>query len=228
MLETLELQNRMAERSADLVKKLMTNGIMVTKNQAIDIDTATLLVEEFGHHAVRVSDADVEDVIINIDDNNEEVKSPRPPVVTIMGHVDHGKTTLLDALRKTNIVSSEAGGITQHIGAYQITVEKNQKLTFLDTPGHEAFSAMRSRGATITDIVVLVVAADDSVKPQTIEAINHAKEAKVTMIVAINKIDKQGSDPNKVRTELLQHGIIVESMSEMFLKQRYLQLMEQA
>ncbi len=211
-LTVQELANRMAERSADLVKKLMTNGIMVTKNQAIDIDTATLLVEEFGHHAVRVSDADVEDVIINIDDKTEDTKSPRPPVVTIMGHVDHGKTTLLDSLRKTNIVSSEAGGITQHIGAYQITVN-NQKLTFLDTPGHEAFSNMRSRGATITDIVVLVVAADDSVKPQTIEAINHAKEAKVPMIVAINKIDKQGSDPNKVRTELLQHGIIVESMS---------------
>ena len=212
-LTVQELANRMAERSADLVKKLMTNGIMVTKNQAIDIDTATLLVEEFGHHAIRVSDADVEDVIINIDEKNEEAKSPRPPVVTIMGHVDHGKTTLLDSLRKTNIVSSEAGGITQHIGAYQITVNNNQKLTFLDTPGHEAFSTMRSRGATITDIVVLVVAADDSVKPQTIEAINHAKEAKVPMIVAINKIDKQGSDPNKVRTELLQHGIIVESMS---------------
>ena len=212
-LTVQELANRMAERSADLVKKLMTNGIMVTKNQAIDIDTATLLVEEFGHHAIRVSDADVEDVIINIDDKNEDTKSPRPPVVTIMGHVDHGKTTLLDSLRKTNIVSSEAGGITQHIGAYQITVNNNQKLTFLDTPGHEAFSNMRSRGATITDIIVLVVAADDSVKPQTIEAINHAKEAKVPMIVAINKIDKQGSDPNKVRTELLQHGIIVESMS---------------
>ncbi len=212
-LTVQELANRMAERSADLVKKLMTNGIMVTKNQAIDIDTATLLVEEFGHHAIRVSDADVEDVIINIDDKNGGTKSPRPPVVTIMGHVDHGKTTLLDSLRKTNIVSSEAGGITQHIGAYQITVNNNQKLTFLDTPGHEAFSNMRSRGATITDIVVLVVAADDSVKPQTIEAINHAKEAKVPMIVAINKIDKQGSDPNKVRTELLQHGIIVESMS---------------
>ena len=212
-LTVQELANRMAERSADLVKKLMTNGIMVTKNQAIDTDTATLLVEEFGHRPIRVSDSDVEDVIINIDDNNEEAKSPRPPVVTIMGHVDHGKTTLLDTLRKTNIVSSEAGGITQHIGAYQITVDKNQKLTFLDTPGHEAFSTMRSRGATITDIVVLVVAADDSVKPQTIEAINHAKEAKVPMIVAINKIDKEGSDPNKVRTELLQHGIIVESMS---------------
>ena len=212
-LTVQELANRMAERSADLVKKLMTNGIMVTKNQAIDTDTATLLVEEFGHRPIRVSDSDVEDVIINIDDNNEEVKSPRPPVVTIMGHVDHGKTTLLDTLRKTNIVSSEAGGITQHIGAYQITVDKDQKLTFLDTPGHEAFSTMRSRGATITDIVVLVVAADDSVKPQTIEAINHAKEAKVPMIVAINKIDKEGSDPNKVRTELLQHGIIVESMS---------------
>ena len=212
-LTVQELANRMAERSADLVKKLMTNGIMVTKNQAVDTDTATLLVEEFGHRPIRVSDSDVEDVIINIDDNNEEAKSPRPPVVTIMGHVDHGKTTLLDTLRKTNIVSSEAGGITQHIGAYQITVDNNQKLTFLDTPGHEAFSTMRSRGATITDIVVLVVAADDSVKPQTIEAINHAKEAKVPMIVAINKIDKEGSDPNKVRTELLQHGIIVESMS---------------
>ena len=212
-LTVQELANRMAERSADLVKKLMTNGIMVTKNQAIDIDTATLLVEEFGHHAIRVSDADVEDVIINIDDNDDEVKSSRPPIVTIMGHVDHGKTTLLDSLRKTNIVSSEAGGITQHIGAYQIIVDQDKKLTFLDTPGHEAFSNMRSRGATITDIVILVVAADDSVKPQTIEAINHAKEAKVPMIVAINKIDKQGSDPNKVRTELLQHGIIVESMS---------------
>ena len=212
-LTVQELANRMAERSADLVKKLMTNGIMVTKNQAIDIDTATLLVEEFGHKAIRVSDSDVEDVIINIDDKDEELKSPRPPIVTIMGHVDHGKTTLLDSLRKTNIVSSEAGGITQHIGAYQITVGKNQKLTFLDTPGHAAFSTMRSRGATITDIVVLVVAADDSVKPQTIEAINHAREAKVPMIVAINKIDKQGSDPNKVRTELLQHGIVVESMS---------------
>ncbi len=212
-LTVQELANRMAERSADLVKKLMTNGIMVTKNQAIDIDTATLLVEEFGHKAIRVSDSDVEDIIINIDDNDEGFKSPRPPVVTIMGHVDHGKTTLLDSLRKTNIVSSEAGGITQHIGAYQITLEKNRKLTFLDTPGHAAFSTMRSRGATITDIVVLVVAADDSVKPQTVEAINHAKEAKVPMIVAINKIDKQGADPNKVRTELLQHGIIVESMS---------------
>ena len=212
-LTVQELANRMAERSADLVKKLMTNGIMVTKNQAIDIDTATLLVEEFGHKAIRVSDSDVEDIIINIDDKDEEFKSPRPPVVTIMGHVDHGKTTLLDSLRKTNIVSSEAGGITQHIGAYQITLEKNQKLTFLDTPGHAAFSTMRSRGATITDIVVLVVAADDSVKPQTVEAINHAKAAKVPMIVAINKIDKPGSDPNKVRTELLQHGIIVESMS---------------
>ena len=212
-LTVQELANRMAERSADLVKKLMTNGIMVTKNQAIDIDTATLLVEEFGHKAIRVSDSDVEDVIINIDDKDEEFKSPRPPIVTIMGHVDHGKTTLLDSLRKTNIVSSEAGGITQHIGAYQITVGKNQKLTFLDTPGHAAFSTMRSRGATITDIVVLVVAADDSVKPQTIEAISHAREAKVPMIVAINKIDKQGSDPNKVRTELLQHGIVVESMS---------------
>ena len=212
-LTVQELANRMAERSADLVKKLMTNGIMVTKNQAIDIDTATLLVEEFGHKAIRVSDSDVEDIIIHIDDTDEEIKSPRPAVVTIMGHVDHGKTTLLDTLRDTNVVSGEAGGITQHIGAYQITLEKNQKLTFLDTPGHAAFSNMRSRGATITDIVVLVVAADDSVKPQTIEAINHAKEAKVPMIVAINKIDKQGADPNKVRTELLQHGIVVESMS---------------
>ncbi len=212
-LTVQELANRMAERSADLVKKLMTNGIMATKNQPIDIDTATLLVEEFGHTPIRVSEADVEDVIINIDDTNEENKISRPPIITIMGHVDHGKTSLLDALRKTNVVNSEAGGITQHIGAYQIETEKKQKLTFLDTPGHEAFSNMRSRGANITDIIVLVVAADDSVKPQTIEAINHAKASEVPIIVAINKIDKEGSDPNKVRTELLQHSVIVESMS---------------
>ncbi len=212
-LTVQELANRMAERSADLVKKLMTNGIMATKNQPIDIDTATLLVEEFGHKPVRVSDADVEDVIINIDDTSEENKTSRPPIITIMGHVDHGKTSLLDALRKTNVVNTEAGGITQHIGAYQIETEKGQKLTFLDTPGHEAFSNMRSRGANITDIIVLVVAADDSVKPQTIEAINHAKASEVPIIVAINKVDKEGSDPNKVRTELLQHSVIVESMS---------------
>jgi len=212
-LTVQELANRMAERSADLVKKLMTNGIMATKNQPIDIDTATLLVEEFGHRSIRVSEADVEDVIINIDDTSDENKTDRPPIITIMGHVDHGKTSLLDSIRKTNVVNSEAGGITQHIGAYQIETEKKQKLTFLDTPGHEAFSNMRSRGANVTDIVVLVVAADDSVKPQTIEAINHAKAAKVPIIVAINKIDKEGSDPNKVRTELLQHSIIVESMS---------------
>ncbi|OUX45154.1 translation initiation factor IF-2 [bacterium TMED277] len=212
-LTVQELANRMAERSADLVKKLMTNGIMATKNQPIDIDTATLLVEEFGHKPIRVSEADVEDVIINIDDTNEENKTSRPPIITIMGHVDHGKTSLLDALRKTNVVNTEAGGITQHIGAYQIETEKKQKLTFLDTPGHEAFSNMRSRGANITDIIVLVVAADDSVKPQTIEAINHAKASEVPIIVAINKIDKEGADPNKVRTELLQHSVIVESMS---------------
>ncbi len=207
-----ELANRMAERVASVVKTLMTNGIMATQNQTIDADTATLIVEEFGHNVVRVSEADVEDSIVTIDDDAKDLK-PRAPVITIMGHVDHGKTSLLDAIRKTNVVSGEAGGITQHIGAYQITTEDGAKLTFLDTPGHAAFTSMRARGAQVTDIVILVVAADDSVMPQTIEAIHHAKAAGVPMIVAINKIDREGADPMKVRTELLQHEVIVEQMS---------------
>ena len=207
-----ELANRMAERVADIVKALMTNGIMATQNQAIDADTAELIVEEFGHKVVRVSDADVEDAIVSIEEDDKDLL-PRAPVITIMGHVDHGKTSLLDAVRKTNVVTGEAGGITQHIGAYQVTTERGQLLSFLDTPGHAAFTSMRARGAQVTDIVVLVVAADDSVMPQTIEAINHSKAAGVPMIVAINKIDREGADPNKVRTELLQHEVVVEGMS---------------
>ena len=207
-----ELANRMAERAGDVVKSLMKMGMMVTMNQSIDADTAELVIEEFGHRAVRVSDADVEQVIDTVVDRAENLV-PRPPIVTIMGHVDHGKTSLLDAIRKANVVSGEAGGITQHIGAYQVTTDSGQKLTFLDTPGHAAFTSMRARGAQVTDIVVLVVAADDAVMPQTIEAINHAKAAKVPMIVAINKIDKHDADPNKVRTGLLQHEIVVEAMS---------------
>jgi translation initiation factor IF-2 len=207
-----ELANRMAERAADVVKSLMKMGMMVTMNQTIDADTAELVIEEFGHKAVRVSDADVEQVIEKARDTDEN-RVPRPPIVTIMGHVDHGKTSLLDAIRKTNVVSGEAGGITQHIGAYQVTTENGSTLTFLDTPGHAAFTSMRSRGAHVTDIVILVVAADDAVMPQTVEAIAHARAAKVPMIVAINKIDKKSADPNKVRTDLLQHEVVVEKMS---------------
>ncbi|KFE35063.1 translation initiation factor IF-2 [Thioclava atlantica] len=207
-----ELANRMAERGADVVKSLMKMGMMVTANQTLDADTAELVIEEFGHKAVRVSDADVEQVINTVDDNPEDLES-RPPIITIMGHVDHGKTSLLDALRHANVVSGEAGGITQHIGAYQVQAESGATLTFLDTPGHAAFTSMRARGANVTDIVVLVVAADDSVMPQTIEAINHAKAAKVPMIVAINKCDKPDANPQKVRTELLQHEVVVEEMS---------------
>ena len=207
-----ELANRMAERVADVVKALMQNGMMVTQNQTIDADTAELIIEEFGHKVVRVSAADVEDVIQRTEDSKEDLK-PRPPVITVMGHVDHGKTSLLDAIRNAKVVSGEAGGITQHIGAYQVQTEDGQVLTFLDTPGHAAFTSMRSRGAQVTDIVVLVVAADDAVMPQTIEAINHAKAAKVPMIVAINKVDKPDADPDKVRTGLLQHEVIVEKMS---------------
>ena len=207
-----ELANRMAERAADVVKALMKMGMMVNMNQPIDADTAELIIEEFGHHAVRVSDADVEQVIDTVEDKAEDLQA-RPPIVTIMGHVDHGKTSLLDAIRHANVVSGEAGGITQHIGAYQVTTESGAVLSFLDTPGHAAFTSMRARGAQVTDIVVLVVAADDAVMPQTVEAINHAKAAKVPMIVAINKIDKPTANPQKVRTDLLQHEVVVEAMS---------------
>ena len=207
-----ELANRMAERVGDVVKALMQNDMMVTQNQSIDADTAELIIEEFGHKVVRVSDADVEDVIHKVEDKAEDLL-PRPPVITIMGHVDHGKTSLLDAIRDAKVVAGEAGGITQHIGAYQVTTEGGSVLSFLDTPGHAAFTSMRARGAQVTDIVVLVVAADDAVMPQTIEAINHAQAAKVPMIVAINKIDKPEANPDKVRTDLLQHEVIVEKMS---------------
>jgi translation initiation factor IF-2 len=207
-----ELANRMAERVGDVVKALMNNGIMATQNQTIDADTAELMIEEFGHRVTRVSASDVEDVIKEVSDKPEDLK-PRPPVITIMGHVDHGKTSLLDAIRDANVTSGEAGGITQHIGAYQVTTKDGAVLSFLDTPGHAAFTSMRSRGAQVTDIVVLVVAADDAVMPQTIEAINHAKAAKVPMIVAINKVDKPSANPTKVRTDLLQHEVVVEQMS---------------
>ena len=207
-----ELANRMAERVADVVKALMQNGIMATQNQTIDADTAELIIEDFGHKVVRVSDSDVEQVIDTVKDRSEDLES-RPPVVTIMGHVDHGKTSLLDAIRKTKVVAGEAGGITQHIGAYQVQTESGATISFLDTPGHAAFTSMRARGAQVTDIVILVVAADDAVMPQTIEAINHAKAANVPMIVAINKIDKPAANPTKVRTDLLQHEVVVEKMS---------------
>jgi translation initiation factor IF-2 len=207
-----ELANRMAERVADVVKSLMNNGIMATQNQTIDQDTAELVIEEFGHRVTRVSEADVEQVIDMVEDKAQDL-TPRPPVITVMGHVDHGKTSLLDAIRKTKVVAGEAGGITQHIGAYQVQADDGSVLTFLDTPGHAAFTSMRARGAQVTDIVVLVVAADDAVMPQTIEAINHAKAAGVPMIVAINKIDLPAANPDKVRTDLLQHEIVVEKMS---------------
>ncbi len=207
-----ELANRMSERVADVVKALMKMDMMVTQNQSIDQDTAELITEEFGHRIIRVSDADVEDVIKSEDDSPEDLVS-RPPVITVMGHVDHGKTSLLDAIRHSKVTAGEAGGITQHIGAYQVTTDSGQVLSFLDTPGHAAFTSMRARGAQVTDIVVLVVAADDAVMPQTVEAINHAKAAAVPMIVAINKCDKPDANPDKVRTDLLQYEVIVEGLS---------------
>jgi len=206
-----DLANRMAVRTVDVIKSLMNSGIMATANQSIDADTAELVVTEFGHRVRRVSESDVEIGLEGPEDDERDLR-PRAPIVTVMGHVDHGKTSLLDTLRKTDVVAGEAGGITQHIGAYQVKISTGANITFLDTPGHEAFTAMRGRGASVTDIVVLVIAADDNVQPQTVEAISHAKAAGVPLIVAINKIDHPNADPNRIRNELLSHNIVVETL----------------
>ncbi len=207
-----ELANRMTEKGGDIIKALMKMDVMATITQTIDADTAELLIEEFGHTMKRVTEADVEMGLHTPDEDDSTDLVPRPPVVTIMGHVDHGKTSLLDAMRQTDVVAGEAGGITQHIGAYQITSSTGQKITFLDTPGHEAFTEMRSRGANVTDVVIIVIAANDSIMPQTIEAINHAKAADVPMIIAINKIDLPDANVNKAKQDLLQHEVVIEDM----------------